>query len=59
MRKIEFSLVGVLLAVFAGFLIGALIGHPPTGGFEILGAIIGGVVAATVLILGEALKSEK
>jgi hypothetical protein len=59
LRKIEFALVGVILAAFAGFLIGAGIGHPPASGFEILGAVIGGIVAATVLILGEALKSKE
>jgi hypothetical protein len=59
LRKIEFALIGVILAAFAGFLIGAAIGHPPASGLEILGAVIGAMVAGTVLILGEALKSKE
>jgi hypothetical protein len=59
LRKILFALAGVILAAFDGFLIGASIGHPPASGFEILGAVIGGMVAGTVLILGEALKSRE
>jgi hypothetical protein len=57
--KIELAFVGVILAAFDGFLIGAVLGHPPASGFEFLGAVIGAMVAGTVLILGEALKSRK
>ncbi len=57
--KIELAVIGVILAAFDGFLIGGLIGHPPASGWEFLGAVIGAMVAGTVLILGEALKSRK
>jgi hypothetical protein len=57
--KVELALIGVILAACDGFLIGAALGHPPASGFEILGAIIGAMVAGTVLILGEALKAPR
>lgn len=57
--KIEFALIGVILATCDGFLIGATIGHRPASGLEILGAIIGAMVAGTILFLDEALKSKK
>ncbi|MGB9134732.1 MAG: hypothetical protein WCC63_03995 [Candidatus Bathyarchaeia archaeon] len=57
--KIEFTLVGILLAAFVGFLIGTLVEHPPgPGGYQFIGALIGAMVALTVLILAEALKSQ-
>lgn len=56
--KFELALVGVILAAFLGFLIGAVLEHPPgPGGLQFLGALVGALVALTVLILGEALKS--
>ena len=52
--------MGIFLAAFVGFLIGTLIEHPPGGGgFQVIGALIGAMVAVTVLALGEALKDGK
>jgi len=58
--KVEFGIMGIFLAAFVGFLIGTLIEHPPGGGgFQVIGALIGAMVAITVLALGEALKDGK
>jgi len=58
--KVEFGIMGIFLAAFVGFLIGTLIEHSPGGGgFQIIGGLIGAMVAITVLALGEALKDEK
>lgn len=57
--KIEFTLVGILLAAFVGFLIGTLAEHPPgPGGYQFSGALIGAMVALAALTLAEALKSQ-
>ena len=57
--KVELALVGVILAAFVGFLVGALLEHPPgPGGYQVILAMMGALVALTVLILGEALKSK-
>ena len=56
--KVDLALAGVILAALTGLLIGALLDHPPgPGGLQFIGALIGVLVALTVLILGEALKS--
>jgi F0F1-type ATP synthase assembly protein I len=56
--KVELALIGVILVALIGWLIGAMWEHPPgPGGFQILGALIGAMVALAILILGEALKS--
>ena len=57
--KIEFIFAGILLAALVGFLIGSLVEHPPgPGGYQFIGALIGVMVALTVLTLGESLKSQ-
>lgn len=58
--KVELAIIGIILAAFTGYLIGTLIEHPPgSGGFQIFGALLGIMVAITVLTLGEALKDRK
>lgn len=58
--KIELALVGIILVALIGWLIGAMWEHPPgPGGFQILGALIGAMVAFAILILGDALKSRQ
>ncbi|MGB9714493.1 MAG: hypothetical protein ACPLZC_05900 [Candidatus Bathyarchaeales archaeon] len=43
-----------------GWLIGAIWEHPPgSGGFQVLGALIGALIAMAALFLGEALKTEE
>lgn len=55
--KVVPALTGIILAALVGWLIGAIWEHPPgPGGLQVLGAIIGGLLAVTVLILGEALR---
>ncbi|MDH5782397.1 MAG: hypothetical protein OEZ35_01840 [Candidatus Bathyarchaeota archaeon] len=55
--KVAPALTGIILAALVGWSIGAIWEHPPgPGGLQILGALIGGLLAVTVLILGEALK---
>ncbi|MEM3616880.1 MAG: hypothetical protein QXJ31_03090 [Candidatus Bathyarchaeia archaeon] len=58
--KFSFAFIGIALFTLAGWLIGALIEHPPppgSGGFQAIIAIIGATIAVGVLALGEALKS--
>lgn len=56
--KVLLALVGIVLVALIGLLIGTLLEHPPgPGGLQILGVLIGSMVALAVLILGEALKS--
>ncbi len=58
--KVEFALIGVILSTTIGWLIGALIEHPiGPGGLQFMGALIGALLAFTVLVLGEALKENK
>ena len=55
--KVALALVEIICAALIGWLIGALWEHPlGPGGLQVLGALIGGLLAVTVLILGEALK---
>ncbi len=57
--KIEFAIAGILLAVMIGWVIGALLEHQPgPGGYQAIGALLGGAIAITVLFLGEALKEK-
>jgi len=43
-----------------GWLIGAFWEHPPgAGGFQIIGALIGALIAIAALFLGEALKTKE
>ncbi|MEM3627795.1 MAG: hypothetical protein QXE06_00330 [Candidatus Bathyarchaeia archaeon] len=56
--KFSFAFIGIALFTLAGWLIGALIEHPPSpGGFQAIIALIGATIAAGVLALGESLKS--
>jgi len=58
--KVELAFVGIMLVALIGWLIGAVLEHPPgPGGFQIIGALIGAMVAIAVLILGEALKAKE
>jgi len=57
--KVELALVGIILVALIGWWIGTILGHPPTSGFEILGALIGAMIAVAILILGEALKTKE
>ncbi len=58
--KVEFALIGVALSAIIGWLIGALIENPiGPGGLQFMGALIGALLALTVLVLGEALKETK
>ena len=58
--KVEFAFVGVVLSAVIGWLIGALIEHPiGLGGLQFMGALIGALLAFTILVLGEALKENK
>jgi hypothetical protein len=55
--KVVLALTGIILAALVGWLIGAIWENPPgPGGLQVLGALMGGLLAVTVLILGEALK---
>ena len=55
--KFELALTGTILAALVGWFVGLILEHPPgSGGLQVLGAIIGGLLAVTVLILGEALR---
>ncbi len=55
--KVVLALLGIICATLIGWLIGAIWEHPPgPGGLQVLGALIGALLAVTVLILGEALK---
>jgi len=55
--KVVLALVGIIFAALVGWLIGAIWENPPgPGGLQVLGVLIGGLLAVTVLILGEALK---
>ena len=57
--KVEIAFV-VVLAALVGLLIGTLLEHPPgPGGLQVLGALIGAMIALAALILGEALKSKE
>jgi hypothetical protein len=56
----EFALIGVTLSAIIGWLVGTLIEHPiGPGGLQFMGALIGALLAFTVLVLGEALKETK
>lgn len=56
--KFSFAFIGVILFALAGWLIGALLEHPPgPGGFQVIIALIGATGAVGMLALGEALKS--
>jgi len=58
--KVELAALGIFLVALIGWLIGALLEHPiGPGGLQFLGALIGVMVALAILVLGEALKSEK
>ena len=58
--KVVFAFVGVVLSAIIGWLIGALIEHPiGPGGLQFMGALIGALLAFTILVLGEALKETK
>jgi NAD/NADP transhydrogenase beta subunit len=58
--KIELAIIGVILAVLIGYLIGALIENPVgSGGYPVIGALLGALVAITALALGESLKDTK
>jgi len=58
--KVELALIGIMFVALIGWLIGALLEHPPgPGGFQFIGALIGAMVAIAVLILGEALKAKE
>jgi len=53
-------LAGILLAALVGYLVGAIVAHPPAGdALLVIGALIGALVAVTVLVLGEALKDKR
>ena len=55
--KVVPALTGIILAALVGWLIGVIWEHPPgPGGLQVLGALTGGLLAVTVLILGEALR---
>jgi len=55
--KVVPAITGIVLAALVGWLMGAIWEHPPgPGGLQVLGALIGGLLAETVLILGEASK---
>jgi hypothetical protein len=57
--KVEFAIAGIILAVMIGWLLGVLLEHPPgPGGLQVIGALLGGAIAITVLLLGEALKEK-
>lgn len=57
--KVEFAIAGIILAVMIGWLLGVLLGHPPgPSGLQVIGALLGGAIAITVLLLGEALKEK-
>jgi len=44
--KVVLALTGIILAALVGWLIGAIWEHPPgLGGLQILGALIGGLLA--------------
>jgi hypothetical protein len=54
------AFVGIVLFALVGWLIGALLEHPPgQGGFQAMLALIGATVAVGVLALGEALKAKE
>ena len=56
--KIGFGVLGIILLALVGWMVGALLEHPPgPGGFQFVGALIGATIAVAVLVLGEALKS--
>lgn len=56
--RFSFAFIGIVLFALAGWLIGALIEHPPgPGGFQAIIALIGATIAVGMLALGEALKS--
>jgi outer membrane lipoprotein SlyB len=61
--KVERALEGVTLSAIIGWVIGYLIENPigPGSGLqlEIIGAIIGALLALTALVLGEALRETK
>ena len=55
--KVVLGLTGIIFAALVGWLMGAIWENPPgLGGLQVLGALIGGLLGVTVLILGEALK---
>jgi len=57
--KIGFGALGIILLALVGWMIGALLEHPPgPGGLQFVGALIGASIAVAVLVLGEALKSK-
>lgn len=58
--KVELALAGVILLALVGWIIGAVWEHPPgSGGFQILGALVGALIAIAALFLGEALKTKE
>ncbi|MGQ9625085.1 MAG: hypothetical protein ACUVUF_04945 [Candidatus Bathycorpusculaceae bacterium] len=58
--KVELALAGIILMALTGWLIGAVLEHPPgSGGLQILGDLIGALIAIASLRLGEALKTKE
>jgi len=58
--KVELAPAGIILMALVGWLIGAVLEHPPgSGGLQILGALIGALIAIASLCLGEALKTKE
>ena len=57
--RVGFGVLGIVLLALVGWMIGALLEHPPgPGGFQFIGALIGATIAVAVLVLGESLKSK-
>lgn len=58
--RVEPALAGIALVALAGWLIGAILEHPPgSGGLQVVGALIGALIAIAILFLGEALKTKE
>jgi len=58
--KGELAFIGIVLSAMIGWLIGVLLEHPiGPGGLQFMGALIGALIAFTILVLGEALKETK
>ena len=55
--KTVLAVSGVILLALVGWLIGVLLEHPPgPGGLQFIGALIGAMIALSILLLGESLK---